>query len=276
MMEQDDGTAIKPNALYVLSREQRALICQWLKELRFPDGYASNIARCVNMQELRLFGMKSHDCHVFMQRLLPIAFRDFLIDEVWGPLTEISQVLGGEMRMRALSPKELKAAELYVLLNCEEVNPWIALFDYQVCSGLSEDQIQIKRQLEFIPWFKTTVRNGRYEVDSRLLPLVTGPVNNVRPRVSASASLPPPTLCTRRAPQLPPPIFRPEIRQSLGISPYFLVLEHLVNPKIPPLCWKFQICAVFFPLSVGLCLCGCEFSAFLNFFFSAAGFFFPC
>ncbi|GLT96620.1 hypothetical protein SLE2022_142290 [Rubroshorea leprosula] len=34
--------------------------------------------------------MKSHDCHVFMQRLLPIAFRDFLIDEVWGPLIEIS------------------------------------------------------------------------------------------------------------------------------------------------------------------------------------------
>ncbi|GLT87339.1 hypothetical protein SLE2022_054270 [Rubroshorea leprosula] len=33
--------------------------------------------------------MKSHDCHVFMQRLLPIVFRDFLIDEVWGPLTEI-------------------------------------------------------------------------------------------------------------------------------------------------------------------------------------------
>ncbi|GLU12858.1 hypothetical protein SLE2022_295160 [Rubroshorea leprosula] len=270
------------------------------------------------MQELRLFGMKSHDCHVFMQRLLPIASRDFLIDEVWGPLTEISnffraltspiiqvsnmemweekiveticklekvfppaffdsmehlaihlpyeakvggpvqfrwmysferkmhdlkktvlnknhveasicesnilseisffcshyfgsnietrlnrqprnivgmsddmdnclsvfkhrgQALGGEMRMRALSPKELKAAELYVLLNCEEVNPWIALFDYQVCSGLSEDQIQIKRQLEFIHWFKTTVHSGRYEVDSRLLPLVTGPVNNVR------------------------------------------------------------------------------------------------
>ncbi|GLT37119.1 hypothetical protein SLA2020_114540 [Shorea laevis] len=90
------------------------------------------------------------------------------------------QPLGGEMRMRALSPKELKAAELYVLLNCEEVNPWMALFEYQVCSGLSDDQIQIKRQLEFIPWFKTMVCSGRCEVDSRLLPLVTGPVSNVR------------------------------------------------------------------------------------------------
>ncbi|GKV42182.1 hypothetical protein SLEP1_g49619 [Rubroshorea leprosula] len=39
------------------------------------------------------------------------------------------QPLGGEMRMRALSPKELKVAELHVLLNCEEVNPWIAVFN---------------------------------------------------------------------------------------------------------------------------------------------------
>ncbi|GKU89529.1 hypothetical protein SLEP1_g3655 [Rubroshorea leprosula] len=40
----------------------------------------------------------------------------------------------------------------------------------------------------------------------------------------------PPTLCTRRAPPLSPPIFRPEHRQSLGISPYILVLE----PRNPP------------------------------------------
>ena len=31
-----------------------------------PDGYASNLSRCVDMREEKLFGMKSHDCHVFM------------------------------------------------------------------------------------------------------------------------------------------------------------------------------------------------------------------
>ena len=34
--------------------------------------------------------MKSHDCHVFMERLLPIAFRDMLPDPIWNALTEIS------------------------------------------------------------------------------------------------------------------------------------------------------------------------------------------
>ena len=48
------------------------------------------MARCVDMSNQRLFGMKSHDCHIFMQRLLPIAFRELLPEHVWQPLTELS------------------------------------------------------------------------------------------------------------------------------------------------------------------------------------------
>ncbi|KAM3251583.1 hypothetical protein P3L10_005653 [Capsicum annuum] len=42
------------------------------------------------MNKRKLFGMKSHDCHVFMQRLIPIAFRELLPQNVWQPLTELS------------------------------------------------------------------------------------------------------------------------------------------------------------------------------------------
>ena len=41
-------------------------------------------------EKVKLFGMKSHDCHVFMQRLLPIAFRELLPTNVWQALTELS------------------------------------------------------------------------------------------------------------------------------------------------------------------------------------------
>jgi len=37
-----------------------------------------------------LYGMKSHDCHVFMQTLIPLAFRDLLPKGIWDTLTEIS------------------------------------------------------------------------------------------------------------------------------------------------------------------------------------------
>ena len=48
------------------------------------------MGRCVDMKKHELFGMKSHDCHVFMQRLIPIAFRELLPGNVWQAVTEIS------------------------------------------------------------------------------------------------------------------------------------------------------------------------------------------
>ena len=38
-----------------------------------PNGYASNLGRCVDMNEGKLFRMKSHDCHVLIEEILPVA-----------------------------------------------------------------------------------------------------------------------------------------------------------------------------------------------------------
>ncbi|XP_073137847.1 uncharacterized protein [Henckelia pumila] len=86
----DVSTGRHPKASYTLERSAREVLCRWLKDVRFSDGYASNMSRCVNMNKLRMFGMKSHDCHVFMQRLIPVAFKELLPREVWEALTELS------------------------------------------------------------------------------------------------------------------------------------------------------------------------------------------
>jgi len=65
-------------------------VCEWIKQLKFPDGYSSNLSRCINLEEGKIYGMKSHDCHVFMQRLIPLAFRDMLPMPIWKVLTELS------------------------------------------------------------------------------------------------------------------------------------------------------------------------------------------
>jgi len=67
------------------------VVCEWIRKLKFPDGYALNFSRCVDVRNASLHNMKSHDCHVFMQRLLPLAFRDLLPTNVWNVLTELSQ-----------------------------------------------------------------------------------------------------------------------------------------------------------------------------------------
>ncbi|XP_028774325.1 uncharacterized protein LOC114731348 [Neltuma alba] len=84
------GKMMKPIAKYTLNLEQRKAIVQWIKKLKLPDGYASNLARCVDMKEARLYGMKSHDCHMFMERLVSIAFAT-LPDDVFNPVAELSQ-----------------------------------------------------------------------------------------------------------------------------------------------------------------------------------------
>ncbi|KAL0430524.1 UNVERIFIED_CONTAM: hypothetical protein Sradi_0678400 [Sesamum radiatum] len=85
-----NGKTYKPKAPYTLSKAQKKELCSWVKSLKLPDGYSSNIARCVNEEECKFYGMKIHDCHVFMQKLLPIAFRDLLPKPIWGALTELS------------------------------------------------------------------------------------------------------------------------------------------------------------------------------------------
>jgi len=60
-------------------------------QLKSPYGYASNLSRCVDMRNASLHNLKSHDCHVLIQRLLPLTFRDLLPTNVWNVLTELSQ-----------------------------------------------------------------------------------------------------------------------------------------------------------------------------------------
>jgi hypothetical protein len=90
LQTQSNGKVLKPKAKYVLSSDQQKVVYKWVSELKMPDGHASNLHRCVNKGEGKLIGMKSHDCHVFMERLLPIAF-SALPHQVWSPIAELSK-----------------------------------------------------------------------------------------------------------------------------------------------------------------------------------------
>jgi len=68
----------KPKASFALDKNAQLLVYQWLKSLRFPNRHASNISRLVNLKDYRLYEMKSHDRHVFMKTLIPLAYRDLL------------------------------------------------------------------------------------------------------------------------------------------------------------------------------------------------------
>jgi hypothetical protein len=60
-----------------------------LHDVRVPDGYSSNVSRCVKLKECTVGGLKSHDNHIIMQQLMPIALQGTLSDDVVRPLIKL-------------------------------------------------------------------------------------------------------------------------------------------------------------------------------------------
>ncbi|MBK5591046.1 hypothetical protein JJ728_23120, partial [Salmonella enterica subsp. enterica serovar Typhi] len=67
-----------PPACHTLSRKEKKQLCSSLRSLKVPSGYSSNVSRLVSLKDLKLVGLKSHDCHALMQQLLPVAIRSIL------------------------------------------------------------------------------------------------------------------------------------------------------------------------------------------------------
>ncbi|XP_050238000.1 uncharacterized protein LOC126687481 [Mercurialis annua] len=109
-LAQDPTTGRYPKALYALDKEQKKLLLEWIQQIKFPDGYVSNLSRCVDSTKQKMMGMKIHDCHVFMQRLLPIALRELLPKEIWEPIAELS-IFFRELTATSLKGEDLKRME---------------------------------------------------------------------------------------------------------------------------------------------------------------------
>jgi hypothetical protein len=71
------GNLTRPRTLYYLVSKDRAEILKWLKTLKFPDCYVSNIKQVVNVGPDKFNGLKSHDYHIIMERLLSVMFRGY-------------------------------------------------------------------------------------------------------------------------------------------------------------------------------------------------------
>ncbi|WVZ50949.1 hypothetical protein U9M48_002152 [Paspalum notatum var. saurae] len=71
----ENGRYDIPKAPFVMSREKKEILCSTIQNIKTPVGYASNISRCVDMKAFKLTGLKSHDCHILIEHLLPIALR---------------------------------------------------------------------------------------------------------------------------------------------------------------------------------------------------------
>ena len=100
----------KPRATFCLKPKQKKEVMKWLKALKFPDGYAAGFRRAVNLKTGKINGLKSHDYHIIMERLLAVMFRGYLCDDVWKTLAELSyfyrQLCAKEIRKEMMEKLE--------------------------------------------------------------------------------------------------------------------------------------------------------------------------
>ncbi|XP_074362909.1 uncharacterized protein LOC141703230 [Apium graveolens] len=71
-----------PLASWNLTHAEKKTVCSSFLKMKLAYGFCSNIKNLVNMENLRLVGMKSHDCHTILHHLLPISIRSVLQKQV--------------------------------------------------------------------------------------------------------------------------------------------------------------------------------------------------
>nr|KAJ0212128.1 hypothetical protein LSAT_V11C400170520 [Lactuca sativa] len=60
-IKDNNGKARMKKRDYTLEKDHVKLVCDWLKKLKFPDDYASNIGNCVNIKDGSFYSFKIHD-----------------------------------------------------------------------------------------------------------------------------------------------------------------------------------------------------------------------
>nr|GEV94950.1 hypothetical protein [Tanacetum cinerariifolium] len=79
----------KPQAAYSFTPEDRKMFCQFNKGVKLPDGFGSNFKHKVTDNDTNITGLKSHDYHIMMQRLLPYGLQQYLPPDVAKPLINL-------------------------------------------------------------------------------------------------------------------------------------------------------------------------------------------
>src|SRR5664279_4354477 len=112
----------KPKPPFVLTREQRKEALMWIAMLMFPDGYAENLRMGVKLAAMKIIGLKSHDYHIWLERLLPVMVRGYIPEGHWRVLAELSYFFR-VLSAKEVSPTVIKEMALELLCKLERIFP---------------------------------------------------------------------------------------------------------------------------------------------------------
>ncbi|CAA0828761.1 Unknown protein [Striga hermonthica] len=103
---------------------------------------------------------------------------------LWPGCTKQRRPIGSQTaNYKFLTSEELKAATLYVLLNCQEISPFVTKFDNFIRTEqphVSEGELDKLRDNYFPRWLLKYVSDDKNDVDNRVRDMALGPSRRVR------------------------------------------------------------------------------------------------
>lgn len=82
--------------------------------MKVLSGYSANIKKLVSMEDLKLIGIKSHDCHVLMTQMLPVAIRSILPNKVRVAILRLCYFFNS-IAQKVIDPQGLDAQQAEVV-----------------------------------------------------------------------------------------------------------------------------------------------------------------
>jgi hypothetical protein len=184
IVKDDDDAAVtyaKPPAPWTLSKEQKRHLCRYLANTRFPDGYCANWGRCVNIDGCKVTGMKTHDCHILLQRVLPAGLKGIASKEMYVAIAELGrffrELCAKTLKVDVLN--RLKVEIVVILCKLEKLFP-PAFFDVMVHLAIHLPDEALLRGPVHYGWM--------YPVERRLGYLKSTVRNKARPEGSIAES----------------------------------------------------------------------------------------
>ncbi|KAD6796350.1 hypothetical protein E3N88_07246 [Mikania micrantha] len=122
-----------PPACYTLSKEEKMKFCKCLHDIKVPSNYSANIKRLVSIQDCKLLGMKSHDCHVLMTHMIPIAIRGILPEKIRHTITKLC-LFFNMIHSKVIDPESLDTWQKDVIITLCELEMYFppSFFDVMV------------------------------------------------------------------------------------------------------------------------------------------------
>jgi hypothetical protein len=113
-----------PQASYTMDKNQKVAFYDFLRSVKFSDGYASNLASCITADRCNFQGLKTHDCDIILQLA---ALRGIMHNEIYVATVELGnffqQLCARTLKVDVL--RQMKDNILIVLCKLQKIFPLI-------------------------------------------------------------------------------------------------------------------------------------------------------